>query len=93
MEREYDVINITGGTKITITDEVDIAITCSHVLQLFFNLEKEWKVDKTDRYEEEDALMITGHNIENGNWTMVLLIAKDEADKDVEMYKEYEDVR
>lgn len=63
------------------------------MLQFFYDLEKEWKVDKTDRYEKEDALMITGHNIEKGTWAIILLIAKNEADKDTEIYKEYEDVR
>ncbi|WP_157349625.1 hypothetical protein [Bacillus sp. EE-W1] len=92
MKRKYEVINMIGGTKLTITDEVDIAITCSHVLQVFFDLDKEWKVDKTDRYDKEDALMITGNNSEDGEWTMMLLIAKDKADADAEMYEKYESV-
>ncbi|MGG2091220.1 hypothetical protein AB1283_25985 [Bacillus sp. S13(2024)] len=93
MERKkYELINMTGGTRMTINGEEDMAKTCSLVLQAFFDLEKEWKVDKTDRYSENDALMISGYENEDGNWMLVLLIAKEKADEDAEIYKEWESV-
>jgi hypothetical protein len=92
LKKDYVLLNILGGTRLDIKGEEDIKKTCGYIIKLMFDLNKEWNVEKTDRYSENDALLLNGYSNEDGNWQLMLLIKKEKFNPDAYFYKDWEKV-
>lgn len=72
VEQDYYAVNIIGGTVMKLKGTTMVETT-KKVMQLFFDLNKEYDISETERYSENDALMLEGFNNENGGKSFILL--------------------
>lgn len=91
MQEEYALFNLLGGTRINYKADT-LVQAASIAIQLLLDRDKKWEVQPTEKYSEEDAVMLEGFDNEDGKKLTLLILKKSLADKDKDVFKDWETV-
>ena len=87
---EFSVFNVMGGTKVDIKAN-DIIDASSFVVSEVIDRNKNWDARETEKHNSEDAVMINGHDKENGDFIVILVIKKALSENE-DIFKEWKNM-
>lgn len=79
--KNFTMLNLLNGLRIDLHYK-DIVEAATNIILIAFDRDKAWDAKKTEKYSQEEAVILTGYGKDDGKFMTLLIIKKKIADNE-----------